>query len=366
MNRGSIKKPTILLDEEKARLNLSVMAEKARNAGMVFRPHFKTHQSGTVGEWFREAGVGRITVSSTTMAGYFASLGWKDITIAFPVNPLEISDINILSEKINLNILVSDYRHLTSFIRNFKGPAGVFIKINTGYNRSGVDWNHDQELVRIVKLVSRTKALRVIGLLTHSGHTYSASSVNEVLDIHEDTRHKMLRAREFISGSSLCISVGDTPSCSLATDFSGIDEIRPGNFIFYDLMQARIGSCNIDQVAVAVACPVISVSGIRNEAVLYGGAVHLSKECIINEDGSKCFGLAMKADSSGWDTCSVIGYVKSLSQEHGILSISEGNRTRIKPGDIVAVIPVHSCLTVDLMRTFLTLTGRYIRDFSEK
>ncbi len=43
------------------------MAEKARINDVVFRPHFKTHQSHKIGQWFRNEGVNAITVSSIKM-----------------------------------------------------------------------------------------------------------------------------------------------------------------------------------------------------------------------------------------------------------------------------------------------------------
>ena len=84
------------------------MAAKAQRHKLKFRPHFKTHQSATIGNWFRDAGVKAITVSSVSMAWYFADNGWDDITIAFPVNVLEISEINSLAARINLNVLVEN------------------------------------------------------------------------------------------------------------------------------------------------------------------------------------------------------------------------------------------------------------------
>jgi len=50
----SIEQPTLLLDEAAARRNIRFMAEKATRLGLVFRPHFKTHQSAVIGEWFRD------------------------------------------------------------------------------------------------------------------------------------------------------------------------------------------------------------------------------------------------------------------------------------------------------------------------
>ena len=38
-------------------------------------------------------------------------------------------------------------------------------------------------------------------------------------------------------------SVGSTPTASVVERFAGCDEVRPGNYVFYDAFQATIGSC---------------------------------------------------------------------------------------------------------------------------
>jgi D-serine deaminase-like pyridoxal phosphate-dependent protein len=116
----------------------------------------------------------------------------------------------------------------------------------------------------------------------------------------------------------------------------------------------------------AVACRVVSVNRYRDELVLYCGAVHLSKDYILNEDGTKNFGEVLLLTDHGWHGNPVAGYLRSVSQEHGIVSVSGEAGKKLRPGDIVAVIPVHSCLTVDLLRRFTTLKGKEITDFSDK
>jgi D-serine deaminase-like pyridoxal phosphate-dependent protein len=69
----------------------------AQKHSLAFRPHFKTHQSLELGNWFKDYGVTQITVSSLEMAEYFATQ-WNDITVAFPVNVLEINRINSLAK----------------------------------------------------------------------------------------------------------------------------------------------------------------------------------------------------------------------------------------------------------------------------
>jgi D-serine deaminase-like pyridoxal phosphate-dependent protein len=53
---ADIVKPTLVLDEAAAMLNIHRMAGKARQQKIRFRPHFKTHQSAEIGEWFRQVG----------------------------------------------------------------------------------------------------------------------------------------------------------------------------------------------------------------------------------------------------------------------------------------------------------------------
>ncbi len=73
-----IQRPTLILDKEKCLRNIKTMLDKSRKHGLIFRPHFKTHQSAVIGNWFSEFGVTSITVSSVFMAEYFADNGWKE------------------------------------------------------------------------------------------------------------------------------------------------------------------------------------------------------------------------------------------------------------------------------------------------
>ena len=89
-----IIEPTLVINQKICRSNIMRMAEKARSHNLIFRPHFKTHQSIIVGEWFRDYGVTAISVSSVKKAQYFSKENWNDSTIAFPVNPRETDRIN--------------------------------------------------------------------------------------------------------------------------------------------------------------------------------------------------------------------------------------------------------------------------------
>ena len=356
-----ISRPTLLLDKEKCRKNIKEMALKAKKHNLKFRPHFKTHQSAEIGRWLKDFEVKSIAVSSVEMAEYFSRNGWKDITIAFPFNRLEIDEINKLAQQISLNILLVSSESIEFLNKNLKDKIGFYIEIDTGYHRSGVQSENINEIDSILNQSKNFPLLDFKGFLTHSGNSYYANSLKEISQIHHESLRKMkdLKSRYSSQFPTLELSIGDTPCCSLMNDFTGIDEIRPGNFVFYDIMQYRLGSCSIGQIAVALACPVVDKNNKRKEIIIYGGAVHLSKEYIL-QNGSKCFGYIVRLRKDDWEKPLKNTFITSLSQEHGIIQTTDEEFDKIHIGDIIGVLPVHACLTANLMKQYLTLDEEII------
>lgn len=357
-----IRKPTVLVDERRVRKNIERIAEKARASGVLFRPHFKTHYSAGIGEIFKEYSVSTICASSVEMAGYFARYGWKDITIATPVNLRQLEEINDLAREIALGVIVDSVEVSQFLAKHSEAPLSVWIEIDVGYLRTGVWWEDVATISEIASVIKNSKSTRLKGILTHAGHSYHVQSKDEIPKIYRETSRKMSQVRVFLASRNLgdlLISVGDTPTCSLVEKFSGVDEIRPGNFVFYDLTQNGIGSCTVSDIAVAVACPVISRHPDRSELVLYGGAVHLSKD-FLESHGHKMFGLIALPTEDGWTEPLDNAYVSRLSQEHGTVIADRELIEKTWPGDILMVIPVHSCLVSNLHRSFMTLDGRIL------
>jgi len=361
---SDITRPTALLNEETARRNIARMAEKARRSGVRFRPHFKTHQSAAIGEWFRAEGVRAITVSSVSMARYFAAHGWRDILIAFPVNWREIDAINALAETISLHLLVESVETARFLSERLTAPVMVWLKVDTGYGRTGLRWDNLERLEAVAGAVESGRQMTLLGVLTHAGHSYQARSVAGLRSIFAATVGRIRVSRgalEQAGFGGLQTSVGDTPCCSVAEGLAGVDEVRPGNFVFYDMMQVQIGACQAEDVAVAVACPVVAVHPDDHKIVIYGGAVHLSKERLTLDDGTISYGaVALPDEQEGWGAPLPGCYVAGLSQEHGIIRASNKLLAEARIGDLLMVLPVHSCLTVDMLKEYRTLAGERI------
>ncbi len=348
----NLTRPTFIIDEKKSKDKISKMFDKASKQGLRLRPHFKTHQNHEVGSWFRDIGVREITVSSFEMAEFFEADGWKDITVAFSVNINEIDRINALAGKINLNIVLEDISIIDYLENNLSEKVGVYVEINTGYNRAGLNPQDFDTITPLLQKLGSAQKLKLKGFLTFAGHSYHATGEEEILEVHRQTTGDMLGLKKKYSKDypSLEISIGDTPTCTVAQDFSGIDEMRPGNFVFCDQMQVLIGSYKRDGVSAIVACPIVAIHRERQEIIIFGGAVHFSKEMISRPEGETYYGEVVELNEEGWKQEETGAYLSWMTQEHGIVKATESFMDKFKIGDFIGVIPAHSCLAANLMK----------------
>jgi D-serine deaminase-like pyridoxal phosphate-dependent protein len=340
--------PTLFIDPEIVRNNINYMKLKADKCGVEFRPHFKTHQSRDIATIFSEFEVKGITVSSLKMAEYFLNDGWNDITIAMPVNILAGSVYDEVASKISLRSLaVSEYtvQKLDHMLNN---EMGLYIEIDTDHGRSGIPIQKTEVVSSLLQVIKNSNHFYPAGFYCHAGHTYQARSKDEVEKISREVLQKLEVLKAHFPNMPICF--GDTPSCSVLNDFGPVDQISPGNFVFYDWMQVEIGSCSPNEIAVYMECPVIEKFEDRNQVLIHGGAIHFSKDSI-DINGIRSFGEPVMKYLSG-ET-----YIKSLSQEHGIIQCSDEVFSKIKVGETIQIFPIHSCLTANLMHEYHSKDG---------
>jgi len=359
-----VQQPSMLIDLAQARRNIRKMKQKADANHLIFRPHFKTHQSATIGELFRNEGVRQITVSSVQMAQYFAQNGWTDISIAFPVNLNEAGAINDLAEKISLNILLDSEFVAEQLHHQIRFSCGVFIKIDTGYGRAGILWDDFEAVKSLINKVKSLGRFSLKGLLVHDGNTYHAHSQEEILQIRALSQKRIRTLKEKVGlQNELLVSVGDTPSCSIIDTFEGVDEIRPGNFVFYDLMQLNAGVCSEFDIAAFMQCPIVGVYKEKNQIIVYGGGIHFSKDFLM-WGAEKVFGALIQPGTDVsqrkiMKSC----FLRSLSQEHGIVQANQQLIESVQIGDPLLFVPVHSCLTASIASNYFDFQGNRIEKY---
>lgn len=355
--------PSLILNSDTAERNIKKMARKASDLSVEFRPHFKTHQSLEIGKWFRNEGVKAITVSSVKMAEYFSQDSWKDITIAFPVGIHNVHRLNELCSTGTVSILAVDAQTLKEFDEKLTNKLGIYIELDPGYGRSGIPIKDFFTLDNLKSVVEQSERLLFKGFYTHAGHSYKCRSKQEIQEIAGPILNQLTNLKKHFDDP---ICFGDTPSCSVLNSFGPIDQISPGNFVFYDWTQTKINSCSEEDIAVAMFCPVVAKYPKRNQLLIHGGAVHFSKDNFPDNDNNLYFGMVAQKTENGWGASMPGNILSSISQEHGTITCTPEFFGQVNVGDVISILPIHSCLTADLMGEYITIEGTRIDHMTRK
>ena len=339
-----IQTPAFLVDRAAVQRNCTRMRDKAQASGVAFRPHVKTHKCVEAARMQHGGAKGPITVSTLAEAEAFAAAGFRDITYAVPIAPTRekmARAASIAQGVERLSVLVDSEQTLRA-LEELDFTFDVFLKIDCGTHRAGVD-PQDPDSVRLAIAMARSEGVRFQGLLTHAGHSYNARDLEEIRRVAAEesaclTRFRALLASEGIPEGHVRRSIGSTPTASVVDRFSECDEVRPGNYVFFDAFQATIGSCKLEDVAVSVLATVIGSYPERSTIIVDAGALALSKD-LGPEHVEPHFGYGLVCDL---DLRPIPGMrVLSLSQEHGKIA----TQTHVPVGTRLRIIPNHSCLT---------------------
>ncbi|HEX8253153.1 MAG TPA: alanine racemase [Thermoanaerobaculia bacterium] len=352
--------PAFLVDRAIVARNCDTMREKARASGVAFRPHVKTHKTLEIGRMQHAGATGPITVSTLAEAEAFAKDGHRDITYAVPIAPEKLHRVAALAATIDrLSVLIDSERALRA-VEEFAAANGVTfdvtLKVDCGYHRAGVD-PESPDSVRLAMALARSESVRFQGLLTHAGHSYHARDVEEVRRVAAEESASLTRFRALLAGEGLLDvrrSVGSTPTAAVVDRFTECDEVRPGNYVFFDAFQAAIGACRLEDVAVSVLTTVVGSYPERNALIVDAGALALSKDLGPSHLDAR-FGYGLVCDL---DLRPLPMRIEALSQEHGKIATT----STVPVGTRLRILPNHSCLTSAMFDAYQIVDGGRVVD----
>ena len=357
--------PAFLVDLDVVERNCRTMLDKARDAGVTLRPHVKTHKTVEGARLQLGGDSGPITVSTLAEAELYADAGFRDITYAVPITPGKLERAVRIQQKVDVLHLLVDHMDAVVAAGEFASANGVrlsiFIKIDCGYHRAGVDPSSDLAL-ELARAIDAEPMLTLAGSLTHGGHSYHASGRDQIAVVAEEERRAVIDFGRRLADAGIApgtLSTGSTPTVALAQHFEGIDEIRPGNYIFFDAFQASIGSCDWSDCAATVLASVIAIHPDRRQIVIDAGALALSKDR----------GATHLGDDPGYGVIAGRGgprtdlRLHTLSQEHGQIEVEDAAVfDHVRIGHKLRIIVNHSCLSAALYDRYQIVRGEQVVD----
>jgi len=355
MQLTDLSTPALVLDRQRLAKNCAAMRDRMIAQGVALRPHLKTAKSlevareatgGPQGPWG-----GAITVSTLAEARYFAAAGWRDITYAVGLAPGKLAEAAALQESgLCLTLLTDNLACVAAAAEEAAARAARFrflIEVDCGGRRGGVDPESDT-LIAIGQELQAAPGLDLVGVLTHAGHSYHCRGAEAIRQVAEQERAGAVRAAERLRQAGLpceTVSAGSTPTAVHSASMSGLTEMRPGVYMFFDLDQMGIGACALSDLALSVVATVIGHNPRAGRILIDAGGLALSKDTSAAEFLDRV-GYGLVCDLETLAPLADL-YVAEVHQEHGLIAAATG----APPYDLLPfgrklrILPNHACMT---------------------
>ena len=345
----NIDTPALFIIEDRLDRNILQMQTLADENYSWLRPHIKTHKSVDIAHRQITLGASGVTTAKLSEAEIMFGSGIEDIFIANQItHPLKINRLKMLHAQCRVIIGIDNERQIELLRPAFEKtirPLEVRIELDSGFGRCGVKDN--KILLNLAQKINDQPWLLLEGIFTHAGQVYSAGSEEEVAQIGAAEAKAAELAYIFLNKKGIkvqTISVGSTPTAKYAVQNDAVNEIRPGNYVFYDGIQLALGSARAESCSLFVLATVISQP---------------QKDQIVIDAGSKALGLDRGAHSiqllAGYGTpVNINGNIERLSEEHGILKLKEAQP--IDLGHPVIILPNHACSVANLFEKYYLIS----------
>jgi D-serine deaminase-like pyridoxal phosphate-dependent protein len=335
----TLETPSLVVDLDRMERNLDRGATYAKEHKIALRPHIKTHKSTAMAREQLKRGAAGLTCATPYEAEVMSEV-CNDLLVMYPpVGDRRATRMAELAQRVKLTVaLDSDVAaaDLSRAAVKADSTVRVLVELDAGMHRVGVQ--RPADAATLGKRVAELPKLKVAGIAFYPGHI--RGPVGEHAAQQAALGSLIADAKAAFAKHGLptdVVSAGSTPTFWSAHEVKGLNEMRPGTYIYNDRTTAEIGACAADDCALTVLATVVSTA-VPGQAVIDAGAKALGREPMRGTNTADGFGCL-------WDDAAVT--VKSMSEEHGILDLSRSSRT-LRVGERVRVVPNHVCIVVHL------------------
>ena len=354
---SELQTPLVVIDAPAMTRNIARMAEAAAAGGKRLRPHGKTHKSGWIARQQVAAGAVGLTCAKPGEAEVFAEAGIEDLRIAYPLSPTYAPRVLALMDRVRLSIVVDDLGVAQAWsdviaARGTPPPGAREDRRGHAPVRRGSRANATRSA--FITSVSRMPGLDLRGLLSHAGHSYAASSADDVARIAREEIALLLELVEGCRANDVElaeISVGSTPQALVSATLDGITELRPGNYVFHDRTQVGLGVVDWSGCALRVHASVVVVPAATGSCSTR--AARCCRRTAPAATAARPRASASCSARTGSPTTNLL--IERLSEEHAVVRVT--GRSRLRIGDRVTIVPNHACVVANLTNRYVVADG---------
>ncbi len=353
----SLETPCLAIDVEQASRNVLAMQQAADQCGCALRPHIKTHKMPFFAKMQVSAGAKGITCAKVSEAEVMADGGLRDIFIAYPmVGEFRVRRAIALAKRIDRLILAVDSLACAEALNEAAGAAGVVLEVrlevDTGAKRTGVV---REQAAALAKEISALAHLRLTGVYTFKSLIYQDKPTEDnLLAGQEEGRmmHEIVQAIRAQGVDITEVSAGSTPTGLSVAQTGHVTEIRPGTYIFKDVMLTRENVGTVPEIAVRYYATVVSCPR-EDYAVIDGGTKAFPTDVPILTPPMHYPGYAVVEGREDL-------HLARMNEEHGILT-SDLGKTGLKVGQKIALLPIHVCTAINMQNEVYLLEDGALR-----
>jgi D-serine deaminase-like pyridoxal phosphate-dependent protein len=347
---AAIETPRLLLSRPRLDRNLARMQACVAQGPAPLRLHVKTAKSVALALEALGGKPGPIVVSTLGEADVFARAGFTDILYGVGLAPNKIAHVAALTAQgARMTVLIDSLAQARALrAAGDIGAVSALIEITIDGLRGGLPAG-DPAIVVLAQALGN----RFAGIMTYGGQGYVATDTAGLVkaaEIQLDVARAVARDLKAAGFPPKVVSVGSTPTTLSGVVAIGATEVRAGVFVFNDVMQAEIGVCDQDDVALSVLTTIIGHQPASGWLVVDAGwrALSLDK----SQHGST-YGVVC----AGADRAPCVDLrIMSLSQEHGLIGRADREPIDVATFPIGAqlqILPHHACSTAMGFKDYL-------------
>lgn len=325
---SDIVTPMPVIDEDRLAANIARAQAYMAAHGKAFRPHIKTHKIVEVARAQIAAGACGLNCQKLTEAEVFADAGFDDILITYNIlGPARLARLKALNDRVGrLTVVADSDTTVAGYAAAFGAdrPLRVLVECDTGGGRVGVQT--PEAALALAERIVAVPGLRFEGLLTYPA-VGGAARVKAFLS----------QAMALLAAKGIACPVrsnGGSPDLWKAHLVPSATEHRAGTYVYNDRSMVRAGECSRDDLAMHVLATVVS-RPTPTRAVLDAGSKALTSDLL---------GFADHGEIEELPGARIV----SLSEEHAVVDLSACTGPLPQVGDVVRVIPNHTCVVSNL------------------